>query len=135
MLNYIKKAGELITAGIGLYTLWSCGVEYGKNLKTLEIKNIESRTNQSEEPNTENDLGGCMCEKTRLYFCDGKACDEAKKIVCFTNGGDCIRTHDKDHSIKKKLGDEFPKTKWVEFGDDIYLEEVDNHGLMEQFMQ
>jgi len=39
MWRYIKKAGELIGAFIGLYTLWSCGVEYGYKKRQIEYTN------------------------------------------------------------------------------------------------
>jgi len=71
-----------------------------------------------------------MCDKIKLYFCDGKACDEddkAKTSVCFTKGGECIRTSCEDHSLRKKFGENFPKTVWTSFGKDLLVEDIDNY--------
>jgi len=42
MWYYLKKAGNIIGAGFGLYMLWSCGVEYGVKLAKQKNANPES---------------------------------------------------------------------------------------------
>jgi len=62
----------------------------------------------------------------RVYICDGLACDNGKN--CYIRGGECTHTSNEDHSIKKRLGDDFPPTTFVEIGDgmaeQIYLPAV-----------
>lgn len=50
----------------------------------------------------------------RIYICDGSAC---RGLNCYMRGGECTHTSKKEHSIKEKLGDEFPPTTFVEVGD------------------
>ena len=38
-------------------------------------------------------------EEARLYLCDGKACPEEKKQICFTQGGTCKHTSHKEHAV------------------------------------
>lgn len=62
----------------------------------------------------------------RVYICDGLACNNGKN--CYIRGGECTHTSNQDHSIKKRLGDDFPPTTFVEIGDgmaeQIYLPTV-----------
>lgn len=49
-------------------------------------------------------------EEVRLYLCDGKACSEETKQVCFTQGGSCKHTSHKEHAVN------FHKeTQWCRF--------------------
>lgn len=52
--------------------------------------------------------------RKRIYICDGLACHG---MNCYTRGGECTHTSDEKHSIKKKLGDDFPPTTFVKVGD------------------
>ena len=66
-------------------------------------------------------------EETKLYLCDGHGCTLKYPEVCYKNGGECIHTADPEHSIKKKLGDNFPETMWHDlFHSGIQVEEVDS---------
>lgn len=49
MWHYIKKAGELIGAGVGLYILWNCGVEYGYHKRDMELADISEDSNLKKE--------------------------------------------------------------------------------------
>ena len=51
-------------------------------------------------------------QKTKLYICDGCAC-LGNASNCYINGGDCVHTSKEEHSIKKRLGDDFPPTTFV----------------------
>ena len=61
----------------------------------------------------------------RVYICDGLACNGKN---CYIRSGECTHTSNEDHSIKKKLGNGFLPTTFVEVGDgtaeQIYLPAV-----------
>lgn len=52
--------------------------------------------------------------RKRVYICDGLACHG---MNCYIRGGECTHTSNEAHSIKKKLGDDFPPTTFIEVGD------------------
>ena len=74
-----------------------------------------------------------MCKK--LYICDGQAC-EGKAKYCYLNGGECLHTTNVEHSLKAKLQDKFPPTKFVEFSPEadtgILEEEIDVLNLLRE---
>lgn len=49
-----------------------------------------------------------------IYICDGLAC---RGENCYIRGGECTHTSHIEHSIKKRLGDDFPPTTFIEVGD------------------
>lgn len=57
-----------------------------------------------------------------LFICDGQACFGRDLMGCYTHGGPCSYTTDVTHSLKKRLGNDFPNTRFV----------VQNGGLVEQ---
>lgn len=60
----------------------------------------------------------------RMYICDGEAC-MLFKDNCFKNGGACVHTNKKKHSLTKKLGKKFPPTRFVKVHGEFLVEEVD----------
>lgn len=64
------------------------------------------------------------CQYTRMYICDGEACT-LNKDNCFKNDGACIHTSKEEHSIKKKLKDKFPPTRFVKGPKRVLFEEID----------
>lgn len=58
----------------------------------------------------------------KLYICDGLAC-RGSRANCYTRGGKCVHTSDKNHSIKKRLGNEFPPTYFISHND-VEIEQI-----------
>ena len=71
----------------------------------------------------------------KLYLCDGQACGN-KPEYCYLNGGECLHTTNVEHSLKAKLQDKFPPTKFVEFSPEadtgILEEELDCLNLLRE---
>lgn len=66
---------------------------------------------------------------SKLYFCNGYACDENNKQYCYRKGGECFHTPNLEHSISKITND-FPPTKFVPFGaSGIVVEEFDEPSI------
>jgi len=71
-----------------------------------------------------------MEEMTKLYLCDGHACDEFaydgrhQSLGCVKNrDGFCMRTSSEEHALHNQL--DFPKTKFIKwFPDDSILVEI-----------
>lgn len=75
-----------------------------------------------------------ITEEIKLYLCDGHGCALKYPELCFKNGGECIHTADPEHSIKKKLGDNFPETIWCNpYHDKLQIEEIDSTHVLEHF--
>jgi len=68
----------------------------------------------------ENDHVNHDQKKKLLYLCDGQACDENRKKVCWTQhlppNLSCHHTTDINHSLSKKLKGLLP-TKFIPIGD------------------
>lgn len=56
--------------------------------------------------------------RKRFYICDGFACRHDRN--CYVRGGECTHTRNEEHSIKKKLGDDFPPTTFVDVWDGMF---------------
>lgn len=70
----------------------------------------------------------------KLYLCDGHGCNMKHPEDCYKNGGECIHTPNQEHSIKKKLGDNFPETFWFYFDNGkLMLEEVNSISIIQHF--
>ena len=50
--------------------------------------------------------------RDHLYFCDGQACEEYQKSVCYLYGGECHHTGVKEHALSL-VSDVFPPTTFV----------------------
>lgn len=79
-------------------------------------------------------------EKTRIYFCDGKNCENP--IICYhqydgydSKQAPCIRTPNIEHSITQQMGDDFPyPIIWKESGDYEY-EKIDGYALIKDLQK
>lgn len=69
----------------------------------------------------------------KLYFCDGHACDDEKKVCCYMNNGTCNHTSDIMHSLSRHTPD-FPPTKFVPLkaAGDADVETFDTTGIFKQ---
>lgn len=73
---------------------------------------------------------------TKLYLCDGHGCNMKHPELCYKNGGQCIHTVNQEHSIKKKLGDNFPETIWLNLTNaKLMLEEVNSIHVIQHFKE
>lgn len=67
--------------------------------------------------------------RKRVYICDGLACSG---LNCYIRGGECTHTSNEDHSIKKRMGDDFPPTTFVEIGDGM-AEEINLSTMLRDY--
>ena len=71
----------------------------------------------------------------KLYLCNGQACGSNPEY-CYLNCGECLHTTNVEHSLKAKLQDKFPPTKFVEFSPEadtgILEEELDCLNLLRE---
>lgn len=71
-------------------------------------------------------------EKRKVYFCDGTACEDDRKIVCYLQGGGCHHTPKSEHAISK-LDPNFPPTHFILFANtDMLIEEFDEEAIFKK---